>query len=111
MVIIGFSCKTSVPVIRLLCGHFKHCVIITKHTDKFILHQFIRRNNVAHIAITKRGIAQLVQNGWVFIYLHQSPIRFNIHTWTCVNYVKNAIGLRAFWIQTPNALYKYLKKI
>lgn len=110
MVIIGFSNKTYRPVVQLLCRHFKHCVIITKHANKFVLHQFVKQNCVSYIPITNRGIAQLKSNGWVFIFLHQKPISFNTHTFTCVNYVKYAIGLKSIWIQTPNALYKYLKK-
>lgn len=110
MIIIGFSDKTSKTVVRLLCGHFKHCVIIEKNKRKFVLHQFVKRNNVQHIVVTEHGIAQLELNGWVFIYIDSQPKNFNPHKLTCVNYVKHAMGLRNIWIQTPNALYKYIKK-
>ena len=108
MVIVGFSDKTSKTVVRLVCRHFKHCAIITTHKNKLFLHQFVRRNHVPRIAITKRGIAKLELNGWVFIYLNSSPKQFNAHSLTCVNYVKHAIGIKNMWIQTPNSLYKYL---
>ncbi len=110
MVIIGFSDKTSKTVVRLFCGHFKHCVIIEKHNDKFILHQFVKRNYVPKIALTMRGIAQLESNGWVFIYRNMRVKKFDKKKLNSVSYVKHAIGLKNIWIQTPNALYKYLKK-
>ena len=110
MIIIGFSDRTSKTVVRLVCGHFKHCVIITKHANKFILHQFVRRNYIPKIAVTKRHIAQLELNGWVFIYLKLQPQLFKNNSWTCVNYVKHTVGIKNLWIQTPNSLYKYLKK-
>ena len=110
MIIIGFSNKTSKPVVQLICGRFKHCAIITKHKNKFILHQFVRRSYIVQIAITKRHIAQLELNGWVFVYLDSPPGHFTANSLTCVNYAKNVIGIKNIWIQTPNSLYKYLKK-
>ncbi len=110
MVIIGFSDKTSKIIVQLVCGHFKHCAIITKHANKFVLHQFVKRNYIEQIIITKRHIAQLELNGWVFIYLNSPPRHFNKKCWTCVSYAKHAIGIKNLFIQTPNSLYKYLKK-
>lgn len=110
MVIVGFSDKTSWQIIRLMCGHFKHCVVISEHKGKLVLHQFVHRNNVAHIAITRRGINQLKNNGWIFISLNRKPEKFNEKKWTCVSYVKYALGIKKFWIQTPNSLYRFLKK-
>lgn len=109
MVIIGFSCATSKPLVRLVCGHFKHCAIITKNKNKFVLHQFVRPCKVVQIPITQRGIAQLSSHSWVFIYMN-IPCNINTCHWTCVNFVKSAIGIKNIWIQTPNALYAYLKK-
>lgn len=110
MVIIGFSDKTSKLIPRIICRHFKHCVIITKRTKTMSLHQFVHRNHVVRIAISERGIAQLESHGWVFVFMHRTPQKFNRHAWTCVNYVKQSVGIKKFWIQTPDALYKYLKK-
>lgn len=110
MIIIGFSSKTSKTLPRLICRHFKHCVVIIKIHNKFVLHQFVKRRTIAQITITERGIAQLKSNGWVFIYLKLPPQYFDKNKWTCVNYAKSAIGLNNLWIQTPNSLYKYLQK-
>lgn len=110
MLIVGFSDKTSKKFVRLVCGHFKHCVVIVPHANKIVLHQFVKKDKVVHIPITNRSITQLKQNGWIFIYMDIKPFQFNTSAWTCVSYVKHAIGLKKFWIQTPNALYKYLKK-
>lgn len=111
MIIIGFSDKTSMPVVRLICRHLKHCVVITRNNKNFILHQFVKRRHVAQIAITKRGIAQLNLHGWVFIYLDLDTCELDENKLTCVSFVKHAIGLKNIWIQTPDSLYKYLKKI
>jgi len=110
MVIIGFSDKTSLPVVRMICGRLKHCVIITQHNKNFVLHQFVKHHNVAQIAISSRGIAQLESCGWVFIYLDCSDVELRNNAWTCVGFVKRAIGIKNIWIQTPNSLYKYLNK-
>ena len=111
MLIIGFSEKTSKPLVQLVCKHMKHCAIITQDKNEMFLHQFVSRCNVAKIAITERGIAQLESNGWVFIYIDKyKPERLDQRAMTCVQYAKYAIGIKKFWIQTPDALYKYLKK-
>lgn len=111
MIIIGFSCKTHMILARIFCVGFKHCAVIVPHKNKFILHQFVRRGNVAHITITKRGISQLGQHGWCFVFLKSpSNMCFNPNAWTCVNYVKYALGIKKFWIQTPDALFRYIKK-
>lgn len=110
MVIVGFSDKTSKPFVRLICGHFKHCVIITQHKNKLILYQFVKQNDVVQIVISKRGIAQLELNGWVFVYLDINASKLDSRRLTCVNFVKNAIGIKNIFIQTPNSLYRYLSK-
>lgn len=111
MIIVGFSCKTNMILARIFCGKFKHCAIIVPSKNNFIIHQFVRRGNVAHIAITMRGISQLARYGWDFIYLKSPPdMHFNPNAWTCVNYAKHTLGIKKFWIQTPDALFRYLKK-
>lgn len=111
MTIIGFSNKTNSLWVRLVCRHFKHCAIITGHDKKFVLHQFVARHNIAKIAITTRGIAQLNANGWFFIYLSKYTARnFNLRARTCVHYAKSALRIKKIWIQTPYSLYKYIQK-
>lgn len=111
MVIIGFSTKTGIPLVRICCRHFKHCVVISGHNDKFILHQFVRRNYVKKIPLDMHGMAQLKNHSWVFILSNRKRImRIKPHAFSCVDYVKTAIGLNKFWIQTPDSLYKYLTK-
>lgn len=111
MILVGFSYKTHIPIVRLLCRNFKHCAIITSHKNKFILHQFVGRNNVAYISINRCGIKQLEKYGWRFIRIDVPFLIFNPNKSTCVNYVKYAIGLNKLWIQTPDALFRYIKKI
>lgn len=111
MVIIGFSDKTSKLGVRMICRHFKHCVIITGKNNRFVLHQFVRKNHVVRIAVSNRSVAQLRTHDWVFVYLkRRCVLDFDVHAATCVNYVKHAIGLKNFWIQTPDSLYRYLIK-
>ncbi len=110
MTIIGFAKNTSKCLPRILCGQFKHCALITQHNDKFVLHQFVKRKCIRRITITERGLTQLESNGWVFIYTKLPIQSFNQNAWTCVSYVKHAVGTHNFLIQTPNGLYKYLQK-
>ena len=111
MVIVGFSEKTHLIFVRAICGRFKHCAIITNHANKLVLHQFVQHHNIAKIAITERGLTQLKCTGWVFVRLPRCNIKqANLNAWTCVNYVKSGLGIKNIWIQTPNQLYKYLKK-
>lgn len=111
MIIIGFSKKTHLKIANHICKNFKHCAVIIPVGHKFVLHQFVKRNNVIKIAITKRSITQLERKGWVFIFLYQSRIgKFNTRATTCVNYAKTALNIKNFWIQTPDALYRYLQK-
>ena len=110
MIIIGFSNKTHLALVRLVCGHWKHCAVVSKNANKFILHQFVSRRHIAKIDVTQRGVAQLESNGWVFILLQCKSYPPNINARNCVQYAKSVIGLKKFWIQTPGALYKYCKK-
>lgn len=110
MLIIGFSKKTHLKFVNMVCKNFKHCAVITPVGHKFVLHQFVRRNHIVKIDITKRNITQLERKGWAFIFLPQvRPDKFNPHATTCVNYAKSALHIKNFWIQTPDALYRYLK--
>ncbi len=110
MVIIGFSTKSSFIIPRILCKHFKHCAIITPYKKRLLLYQFIRRGNVAKINISEQSITQLRKFGWSFIYLPiDICLDFNPYTAkTCVDMVKNAIGIKKISIQTPDSLYKCL---
>ena len=111
MVIIGFSTKTSKKFVRVCCRHFKHCVIITGSQNRFVLHQFVRRNYVKKIPLDAHAITQLKHNGWVFILSNCKRAKvINPHAMTCVNYAKAALNIKNFWIQTPDDLYKYLTK-
>ncbi len=111
MVIIGFSTKTSKKFVRMCCRHFKHCVIITGSQNRFVLHQFVRRNFVKKITLSNHGLTQLKHNGWVFILSNRKRAKLiNPHVITCVAFVKAALHIKNFWIQTPDALYKYLTK-
>jgi len=111
MVIIGFSTKTSKKLVQVCCRHFKHCAIITGTQNRFVLHQFVRRNYVKKITLSNHGLAQLKHNGWVFILSGTKRAKaMKTNAMTCVAYAKAALNIKNFWIQTPDALYKYLTK-
>lgn len=112
MIIIAFSQKTSKILPRIFCRYFRHCAPIAPSEGHFIIHQFVRCGHVVEIPITARELRRLRAAGWRFIYLPKqiSPVTQAARTITCVAFTKRAIGLRAAYIQTPDALYKHLLK-
>ncbi|MBO4746352.1 MAG: hypothetical protein J5613_04785 [Alphaproteobacteria bacterium] len=107
MVIIAFAPKSSKILPNIFCKKFKHCAVIVKNRNEFLMYQFISRNHIDIIKIKLRDIRILGQHGWRFVYIPCNiPCVFPIKTWTCVNLAKYAIGLRAPFVQTPDALYK-----
>ncbi len=113
MIIIGFSGKTSKILPRIFCGKLKHVAPILQNESDWGMFQFIRRGNVVCIPLNNRDIKVLSAHGWQFVYINDItlPHGFNAQTaWTCVQLAKRAIGMRKWWIQTPNALYRDLKR-
>ena len=110
MLIIAFAPKTSKIIPRIFCRHFRHCAVITKNEKEFILYQFVCRHNIQKISLKMRDIKILAGHGWRFIYLpHDINYRFEpMRAWTCVGMAKNAIGINAPTILTPNQLFRKL---
>ena len=110
MVIIAFAPTSSKILPNLFCKHFKHCAVLARDKNGFIMYQFSSHKNIAEIFIHSRDIRILGEYGWRFIYM---PCEINPYfnpgdAWTCVNMAKRAIGMRAPFVQTPDALYKKL---
>ena len=110
MIIIGFSNKTSRFIPRIFCKKLKHVAPIIKDGTDFIMLQFTRYSYVTQIPIKKRNIDILMAHGWVFVYLADIRPQVCKNAWTCVQFTKRIIGLKKWWIQTPDELYKELKK-
>ncbi len=107
MVIIAFAPKSSKFLPHVLCRKFKHCAVIVKDKNDFLLYQFVSRNHIDIIPIKSRDIKILTAHGWRFVYVPCNlPYIFPIKTWTCVNLAKYAIGIHAPFIQTPDGLYQ-----
>ena len=73
--------------------------------------QFVKRGHIYKIKLRDCDIRRMAQMGWKFIYLsneYNRPFR-PYGAWTCVGLAKNALGMRNFAIQTPDALYNHLK--
>ncbi|MBR4892161.1 MAG: hypothetical protein IKZ34_03215 [Alphaproteobacteria bacterium] len=111
MIIIAFCKNTSRILPRLLCHRFKHVAPIGVYPDCLILHQFINRKHIKTIKLDMRDLKILQKYDWRFIYLTGNlPNEFYAtNARTCVQMTKTAIRLRNIFIQTPNALYKYLQ--
>lgn len=108
MIIIAFAKKSSKVLPNLLCRNFKHCAVLIRNHEGFIMYQFTTHKNIAQIYIRTRDIQILGAHGWQFIYM---PIdiapNFNPNNaWTCVDMAKRAIGMHAPLIQTPDALFR-----
>lgn len=112
MIIIGFSTKTSKILPRILCKHFKHCAPIIKVGENFLMYQFVKYNDIKTIPITAQGLELLKRAGWHFIKINTKPVKpFKAYNAvTCVCFTKKFIRIHAPFIQTPDALYRKLKR-
>jgi hypothetical protein len=111
MIIIAFAPKSSKFLPNLLCKKFKHCAVITRTGKEFIMYQFITHRHVEKIILRQRDIRILAAHGWRFVYV-PCDIKYDFNpnsAWTCVELAKYAIGIRAPWILTPYALYRYIQ--
>ena len=76
------------------------------------MYQFTNQNKITIIKITKRDIKILEQYGWKFIKYDVKEIPYNalkIHAITCVQFTKKFCHIKKITIQTPDALFAYLK--
>lgn len=111
MVIIGFAQKSSKILPNIFCRNFKHCAVIVRGRAKFTLYQFISHGCVEKIQLHARDMKMLRKYGWCFVYVPcDLPRNFPRKNWTCVNMAKDAIKMRAPFIQTPDALYRALSE-
>lgn len=112
MIIIAFSRRTSKKLPRVFCRHFKHVAPILINNKKLELWQFIKKNKIVIIPLRWRDISILEQYGWVFIYKINIVIfnKTKPTEYSCVQFVKNILGIKSWRIQTPYQLYKYLNK-
>ena len=111
MVIIGFSKKSSKILPNVFCKNFKHCAVIVREGAEFILYQFVSYGHIEKIRLRARDMKMLQQHGWCFVYVPcDLPRNFPRKNWTCVNMAKNAIKMRAPFIQTPDVLYRALSE-
>ena len=111
MIIIGFTHKTSKVLPRIFCRNFRHVAVFYPTGACLTMYQFVHRNRIAKIKLRWRDIKILTQHGWVFVCLPgvmgQNLDKYRV--WTCVQLAKHAVGMHAFCVQTPDALYKKIK--
>jgi len=116
MIIIGFSTKTSKILPRIFCRHFRHCVVITQNPRErggLQLYQFVHRGRISRIDMKCRDLKLLRAHGWRFLIIPGDAYTGRTgggRAMTCVDYTKRTIGMRAPLVQTPDALYRHLKK-
>lgn len=110
MIIIAFSTKTSKIIPKILCRHFRHVAPIVANGDCFIMYQFVRRANVAQIKLGRRDLSRLAAYGWKFIYVpYDAPPDFDAQrAYTCVDLTKRICRIHAPFVQTPDALWRFI---
>lgn len=110
MIIIAFAPKTSKKIPQIICSRFKHVAPIILNNKKMSLLQFAGKHNIQHINLKMRDIKILKKHGWKFIFTSNNiPQNFiPDRAWSCVDLTKRALNIKNIFIQTPNALYKYL---
>lgn len=117
MIIVAFCTKTSKLLPRIVCRHFKHCAPIVPSGDAsktMVMYQFVHRNKIVPIPITARGLRTLRAHGWAVVCVAgvtPPPDLARACAPTCVAFTKRACGMRRAGIQTPDALYKYLRRL
>jgi hypothetical protein len=120
---IAFSPHSTKLFAQLFCHRFKHCcVLFPARRGEYILIQ-IGIDGVRLIQIGAREIKIMKSKGWAFVeikdkkekktnYKTNLTILFSffpfISLLTCVGFAKRALGIRAPFIWTPDALYKVL---
>jgi len=111
MIIIGFTHKTSKVLPRIFCRRFRHVAIIVPDKKNMVMFQFVRCGNIVKIRLNMRDIKLLGRHGWRFVWVTGTPPHDfeKMRALTCVQMAKNAIDLRDFYIQTPDALYKKVR--
>ena len=110
MIIVAFSTRTSKILPRILCRRMRHVALISPNGGVgggLVLYQFVRPGHIVPIPIKSRDLTVLSRHGWRFVYLAGADMR-PAYGLTCVGYAKRAAKIRAPWIFTPDALYKYL---
>ena len=111
MVIIGCAQKSTKVLPNIFCKKFRHCAVIVRRGAEFTLYQFVSHGHIEKIILRARDMKMLQQHGWCFVYVPcDLPRNFPRKNWTCVNMAKNAIKMRAPFIQTPDALYRALSE-
>jgi hypothetical protein len=115
MIYIAFSKQTHKLFAKIFCRNFRHCAPMIKTKDKFILYQFVERNHIAKIKLSKRDLQILAKHGWEFIQYsnknapqHAKDVK--TMSLTCVQFTKRICGIKNIFIQRPDDLYKYVKQ-
>ena len=112
MIYIGFSTRSHKISAHILCRHFRHCAPVLLCDNKYILYQFSNMRNIHSIILSERDLKILEKYGWQFIKIHKKA---NLHcaletkSLTCVQFTKKFCGINNIKIQTPDALFKYIK--
>ena len=108
---IGFSNYSNKFHAKLFCRKYKHCAPIITNNDSVIIYQFVNINKIVKIPIHKKDLKTLKKHGWKLIkYPIDTEHILETHCLTCVQFTKKACGIKDIKIQTPFALFKYLKE-
>ena len=109
---IGFSVKTHKLHARILCRKYKHCAPVIITANQTVIYQFVNTGKIIPIKLRKNDLNRLTNYGWIFIKCNHTPICddiCNIHALTCVQFTKRVYSIKKIFIQTPDALLRYLK--
>lgn len=117
MIIIAFCTKTSKSLPRIVCKHFKHCapILSDSRTKKsMVMYQFVKRHKIVPVYLNARDLNILRAHGWVLICITGAtppPDLIRNNDYSCVSFTKRVCGVHNILIQTPDALYKHLRRL
>lgn len=90
----------------LIKGVFGTCCYVETTWGGFFIH------SLCHMPSEEEVLQKYMEKGvWsAYVVMPRTPYkpRFNITILTCVTLVKQVLGIRKWWIQTPYQLYRYL---
>ncbi len=111
MLYIGFSNYSNKFYAKIFCKKYKHCAPIVVNKNNATIYQFVHMKKTLKIVIKKSDLRLLKQHGWVFIkYSTKLQEKSAIPCLTCVQFTKQACGIKNIKIQTPQALLNHLSK-
>ena len=109
--------EASLPWLRWLREGYRHVSVVIPCGEGY-LHIDPRSVRIDFRFIKREQVAEMYDRALykeiIIIEYTADDIREGMHVpavFTCVEFVKRVIGIRAWWVLTPHQLYKHIRKL